>query len=89
MVRTETERGFTRGRPRPLETLRRDARVLKLVTKSPKTGNQLWDTLGQTEVVSRSQVWLSLDRLRRDGLVRLCRDRAGQQLWTADDSPCP
>lgn len=39
--------------------------------------------------ISPSQVWLSLDRLRKEGRVKLCQG-IGERVWTsAVDKPCP
>lgn len=90
IIHAPTENGSRRGRPRPLETINRDRRVLEIVRDRPRTRNQVWDILGNEELISESQVWLSLDRLRKDGKVRLCRSKSGELLWTADDgSGCP
>ncbi len=78
-----------RGRPRPQETIERDARILKYLREhGPRTRNDLADALGE----ERSKTWLSLDRLRADGKVRICTSAAGgnDMLWTTDvGAPCP
>lgn len=81
----------SRGRPRPLETIRRDESILNLVGDKPRSRNDLWSELtAGGDSVSTSQVWLSLDRLRKRGLVRRCTTKSGQQVWTADvGAPCP
>lgn len=74
-----------RGRPRPLETIRRDEKVLTLLRESPQSRNDVWDQLSSDgDIVSESQVWLSLDRLRKRGLVRRCTSDDGHQVWTAE-----
>lgn len=85
---TVTENKRPRGRPRPQETIDRDRRVLaSLRAQGPQTRNQLADRLGE----GRSRIWLSLDRLRRDGLVKLCGPQGGPDArWTREvDVPCP
>lgn len=77
-----------RGRPRPQETIDRDARVLaSLRQDGPQTRNALADRLAEP----KSKIWLSLDRLRRDGLVRLCGPAGGPDaVWTTEvGAPCP
>jgi DNA-binding transcriptional regulator LsrR (DeoR family) len=68
-----------RGRPRPQETIDRDAAVLAhLRLTGPQTRNQLAESLG----VERSRIWLSLDRLRKDGLVQVDNASGGQNaVW--------
>lgn len=83
-----TEQKRPRGRPRPEETIRRDKAVLaSLKQHGPQTRNALADRLGE----GKSKVWLSLDRLRRDGLVRLCGPQGGPDaVWTSEVAkPCP
>lgn len=79
-----------RGRPRPQETIDRDARILAyLRDNGPQTRNDLAEALGE----SKSKVWLSLDRLRREGRVGTCRkaEQTGAAVrWTtAVSAPCP
>lgn len=78
-----------RGRPRPQETIDRDARVLKYLTDHGATSrNALADALGE----DRSKTWLALDRLRQAGLVRICASagEGSDMLWTTEvDAPCP
>lgn len=77
-----------RGRPRPQETINRDAAVLGVLrTSGPLSRNQLAEALGEEKV----KVWLSLDRLRRAGRVRTCAHTSGPGLlWSAEvDRPCP
>jgi predicted ArsR family transcriptional regulator len=77
-----------RGRPRPQETIDRDAAVLAhLRANGPLTRGQIADVFGLPPV----KVWLCLDRLRREGLVRTCARTGGPGLlWSAEvDSPCP
>lgn len=76
-----------RGRPRSPETVARDAMVLGLIQESPRTRNELWRILGYGNV-SFSQTYLSLARLREQGLIRACKPDKGDTLWTTEPS-CP
>jgi predicted ArsR family transcriptional regulator len=83
---SETRR--PRGRPRPQETIDRDNAVLEyLNTHGAQSRNALAEALHE----EKSRVWLSLDRLRRDGRVRLCGPQGGPDaVWTTEVSaPCP
>ena len=83
-VQQETKR--RRGRPRPSEAVRRDETVLSLLKSAPHTRNQICQATG----LATSIVYLSLDRLRRQGLVKLCQGPAADRLWSTDvDGPCP
>lgn len=82
----ETESRRSRGRPRPEEAIERDTSVLALLKKGPLTRNELRDGLGLTDSIT----YLSLARLRREGLVKLCQGPAAERLWSVDvDGPCP
>lgn len=87
MTMTESKR--PRGRPRPPETIARDEAVLALLRTAADglTRNEIADRLGE----GKSKTWLSLDRLRRDNLVKLCAGTAGPDaVWTAEvGAPCP
>lgn len=77
-----------RGRPRPQETIERDAAILELLqSEGAMTRNQLSERTG----VDKVKVYLALDRLRTRGLVRTCTSAApGQTLWSsAVGEPCP
>lgn len=78
-----------RGRPRPQETIDRDRRILEHLKESgPLTRNQIADALGE----ERSKTWLSLNRLRKEDLVRTCTAKGGgaDMLWTTEvRKPCP
>jgi uncharacterized membrane protein len=77
-----------RGRPRPPETVERDRRILDcLRAGGAKSRNQLAEELELDKTI----VYLALDRLRRQGLIRICADTAGPgAVWSAEvDSPCP
>lgn len=84
------EKTAPRGRPRPEETIRRDEHVLRILRSGAMSRNRLWEKLSaEGDLVSPSQVWLSLDRLRRDGRVKLCQG-IGERVWTCKiDEPCP
>lgn len=75
-----------RGRPRPQETIERDRMILTLLQDlGPKTRNAISEGLG----LEVTKVYLALDRLRREGKVRICANTAGPgAVWTAGDS-CP
>lgn len=84
------EKEALRGRPRPEETIRRDERVLSLLKEQSMSRNRLWEKLSaEGDLVSPSQVWLSLDRLRKEGKVKLCQG-IGERVWSREvDEPCP
>lgn len=82
----ETKR--PRGRPRPPETVERDAAILTyLETHGPQSRNALAEGLGLDKTIT----YLALDRLRRSGRVRTCADTAGPAtLWSSEvNAPCP
>lgn len=77
-----------RGRPRPPETVQRDERILSLLKEEPRTRNQLAELTGVPPV----KVYLSLDRLRKAGLVRICSgsEKGSVIMWSAGvGEPCP
>lgn len=77
-----------RGRPRPKETVERDEAILRYLRQNgPQTNNAIMEHFGLPRMVA----WLSLDRLRKQGLVRTCAQQGGPGvLWSADvDRPCP
>lgn len=77
-----------RGRPRPQETIDRDRAVLDILSREgAQTRNELAERLGLPPV----KVYLSLTRLRSEGLVRTCTSASpGYTLWSAEaDQPCP
>lgn len=79
-----------RGRPRPDETISRDLTILDVLRKhGPQSRNDLADLLGMDE--DRTKVYLSLRRLRDQGLVCTCAPREGSDmLWMAvEGKPCP
>jgi transposase len=57
-----------RGRPRPAETIERDRRIRELLQENPDglTRNEIAERMG----LNKSRTYLSLDRLRRDGLAQ-------------------
>lgn len=60
------EEPIGRGRPRPIESIERDEKILKLLKgKTPMTRNQIADKLD----LRRGLVYLSLDRLRKEGRI--------------------
>lgn len=65
-----------RGRPRPQSTIDRDQQVLGALTADGKTREDLVTTTGLT----KTQVYLSLYRLRTQGLVERSRD-GGKHVW--------
>lgn len=73
-----------RGRPRPQETLERDAQILKIL-RGRKTGlsrEALVEQLG----IKSTLVYLSLSRLAAEGSIErvpAVQGRRDQQLWTA------
>lgn len=83
-----TEEKRPRGRPRPEATIERDQKILQLLRdQGPRTRNAIAEHLGLKKVPT----YLSLDRLRRDGLVRICANGTGPgAVWSADvEAPCP
>lgn len=74
---TEEKRG--RGRPRPQFTLERDVQILDILQRSgmPVGRKPLAEMLG----VNQNIIYLSLSRLRRDGLVKTVR-QGKHHLWT-------
>ncbi len=83
---TETTTQRKRGRPRPVAAIRRDADIFRRLEAQPMTRNELVNQTG----LSNSIVYLSLDRLRKQGRVKLCQGQAAERLWTVRvDSPCP
>ena len=74
---TEEKRG--RGRPRPQSTIQRDGEILDILQRSgmPVGRKPLAEMLG----VNQNIIYLSLSRLRRDGLVKTVR-QGKHHLWT-------
>lgn len=74
-----------RGRPRPAATIDRDQRVLSAIQTNGSTRDELLTTLNEgvddeSAKMTTSQVYLSLYRLRKDGLVDRVRD-GGAHRW--------
>lgn len=57
----------TRGRPRPAETIERDRTILKMLRDNPD--GLLRNDIAERMGLNKSRTYLSLDRLRRQGLV--------------------
>jgi predicted ArsR family transcriptional regulator len=77
-----------RGRPRPQETIDRDAAVLAYLEQNGRLSrNQIAEALELDKV----KTYLSLERLRREGKVVICSKTAGPgALWSTEvNSPCP
>jgi hypothetical protein len=56
-----------RGRPRPAETIRRDETILQLLRDNPD--GRMRNDLAEMMNLNKSKTYLSLDRLRRQGLA--------------------
>lgn len=83
-----TEHKRPRGRPRPQETIARDRAILEHLNEhGPTSRNAVAEALG----LSKTVAYLSLDRLRRAGLTRLCGPAGGPDaVWTTEVAePCP
>lgn len=76
-----------RGRPRPAETIRRDEAVLALLKDNPHGLSR--NDIAEAMDLNKSRTYLSLDRLRRDGLAKMVRSETSQAdkdaLWVAVD----
>lgn len=76
-----------RGRPRPQETIERDAAILRMLKENPDgmARNDIAEAMG----LNKSRTYLSLDRLRRDGLAKMVRSETSQAdkdaLWVAEE----
>jgi transposase len=74
-----------RGRPRPAETIERDRKILSLLRDNPDglARNDIAEMMG----LNKSVTYLSLDRLRRDGLAKKVSPEGSQAdkdtLWVA------
>lgn len=66
----ETAESNRRGRPRPETTIERDAKTLALLEASPVTKTELAANLG----VKDSEAYLSLHRLKKNGIARRVRN---------------
>jgi predicted ArsR family transcriptional regulator len=74
-----------RGRPRPAETIERDRKILALLKSNPDgmARNVIAEEMG----LNKSRTYLSLDRLRRQGLAAMVKSEESQAdkdaLWVA------
>ena len=74
-----------RGRPRPAETIERDRKILALLQSNPDgmQRNDIAEEMG----LNKSVTYLSLDRLRRQGLAEKISPEGSQAdkdtLWVA------
>lgn len=66
-----------RGRPRPESTIQRDEQVAQALVAGGKTREDLATETGLT----KSEIYLSLHRLRKAGRVERARD-GGKHVWT-------
>jgi DNA-binding IclR family transcriptional regulator len=84
---TTAEEPRRRGRPRPDDSIARDAKILALLDQQgPSTRNEISSRLG----VSTSLTYLALSRLRDQGQVKRCLQDDGSSVWSAGvGSPCP
>lgn len=73
-----------RGRPRPESTIQRDEQVFQALVAGGKTREDLATETGLT----KSEVYLSLHRLRNAGKVERTRD-SGKHVWAhvAEQTP--
>ena len=76
-----------RGRPRPAETIERDNKILALLKANPEgmARNEIAKEMG----LNKSVTYLSLDRLRRQGLAEKISPEGSQAdkdtLWVAKE----
>jgi predicted RNA polymerase sigma factor len=84
-IMTMTAQRPARGRPRPAETIERDQKILALLKDHP-TGlprNEIAELMG----IDRVKTYLSLDRLRKQGLADKSKPETSQAdkdtLWVA------
>jgi CRP-like cAMP-binding protein len=73
---TQAPEAPRRGRPRPDTTIQRDEQVRTAIGAEGKTREDLATETGLT----KSEVYLSLHRLRKQGLVERTRD-GGKHVW--------
>lgn len=82
---TVTEQRPRRGRPRPEETVRRDETILQLLKDHPDGLSR--NDLAELMNLNTSKTWLSLNRLRNDGLADKVNPEGSQAdkdtLWVA------
>ncbi|QDN64387.1 helix-turn-helix domain-containing protein [Streptomyces sp. S1D4-14] len=74
-----------RGRPRPAETRRRDETILALLRDNP--GGLMRNDIAEMMGLNKSKTYLSLDRLRKQGLAEKTSPETSQAdkdtLWVA------
>lgn len=74
-----------RGRPRPAETVERDAKILDMLREHPD--GLLRNDIAEDMGLNKSKTYLSLDRLRRRGLAEKVSPENSQAdkdtLWVA------
>ena len=84
MIMTAEPTRLPRGRPRPAETIARDEQILALLKANPAgmTRNDIAEEMG----LNTSRAYLSLDRLRRQGLAKKSQPEGSaadkDTLWT-------
>lgn len=80
-----------RGRPRPAATIERDKQVLQYISADGKTREEIVAALAAASTpLEPNQVYLSLYRLRKDGLVARVRDGSAHRWVTASEqAPAP
>jgi transposase len=82
---TMTEQRPQRGRPRPAETIRRDETILQLLRDHPDGLER--NAIAEAMNLNKSKTYLSLDRLRRQGLAEKTSpegsDADKDTLWVA------
>lgn len=84
---TEAEAGAKRGRPRPAATIERDKMVLDQVSGEGSTREELVNALTAAGTpLDKSAVYLSLYRLRKDGLVERSREGSSHK-WRKTAQP--
>lgn len=75
----------TRGRPRPAETIRRDETILAMLRDNPN--GLMRNDIAERMKLNKSKTYLSLDRLRRQGLAAKVSPETSQAdkdtLWVA------
>lgn len=82
---TMTAQRPPRGRPRPAETVERDAKILAMLRENPD--GLLRNDIAEEMGLNKSKTYLSLDRLRRRGLAEKVSPENSQAdkdtLWVA------
>jgi DNA (cytosine-5)-methyltransferase 1 len=79
-----------RGRPRPEETKARDAKALEIVSAAGTAGVTKEALAAALGVEKPGIAYLSLYRLRKDGLVVKSRsENGGKFVWTRTETPVP